>query len=283
MNKIDINSIKIGKIIPASLSGLLLSLILGYIYAAFTIYMPIVYFNLIAVVVTGIIISYTVRFLAYVFKIRALINKLIISIILSFFTYYFQWVAYALLLLTGSFPDFVSYLSHLDLFTQDIFYQLISDLYVQGNWTMFGIPFKDFALGLVWLFEAGLLFIVPLKFLFQTTTPPFSERYNQWYPKYKLSKKFKSKLSKSQLLKKLDEDALQALDEMGYGSDMNHLRIYLYYLEIESGQYISIESVQSINEGKTKQQMLADRHKIDKNTARQILKKYKHKKDFFNF
>ena len=283
MKKININSIKISKILLASLAGIVFSLILGYIYAAFTIYMPIVYFNLIALVITGVIISYAVRFLSYVFKIRALINKLIISLILSFFTYYFQWVAYALLLLTGSFPDFVSYLSHLDLFMHPVFYQLISDLYSQGNWTMFGITFKDFALGLVWLFEAGLLFFVPIKLLYQTTTPPFSERYNQWYPKYKLSKKFKSKLSKSQLLKKLDEDALQDLDEMGYGSDMNHLRIYLYYLEIESGQYISIESVQSINEGKTKQQMLAELHKIDKNTARNILKKYKHKKDYLNF
>ena len=283
MNKIDINSIKISKILIASLAGIVFSLILGYIYAAFSIYMPIVYFNLIAVVIVGVIISYLVRFLAYVFKIRSLINKLIISFILALFTYYFQWVAYALLLLTGSFPDFITYLSHLDFFTQKIFYQLISGLYVQGNWTMFGITFKDFALALVWIFEAGIMFFVPLWLVYHSSTPPFSERFNQWYPKYKLSKRFKSKLSKSQLLKKLDDNALQLLDEMGYGSDLNHLRIYIYYLEIESRQYISIESVQSINEGKTKQQMLADRHKIDKNTARQILKKYKHKKDFFNF
>ena len=283
MNKIDTNSIKIGKIIPASLAGIVFALILGYIYAAFSTYMPIIYFNVIAGVIVGVIISYLVRFLAYVFIIRSLANKLIISFILALFTYYSQWVAYALFLLMGSFPDFTTYLSNLDLGTQPVFYQLIADLNTHGNWNIFGITFKDFALSLVWLFEAGILLLVPLWLVFHTETPPFSERYNQWYPKYKLSKKFKSKLAKSQLVKKLDEDALQLLDEMGYGSDMNHLRIYIYYLENESGQYISIESVQSGTKGKVKQKMLADRHKIDKNTARNILKKYKHKKDFFNF
>ncbi len=271
------------RIISAASTGIMFVFLLGYIYTLFSIYMPFVYFKFIITAGLGFAIGYLTRFLAFAFKITGVQNKILLGVLLSFFTYYFHWIAYILFLMWEKYPDLKTFFSNAGMITRPMFFQIIYNFYSHGAWTLFGIPFKGLALGIVWLIEAFLVFALPVKIILEDKPKPFSFNTNLWYPVYSLSEKFKLNLSKPQLLKQLKENPLTAIEKLGKGSHFDNLNIYLYYLEEEQQQYISFINNRYDKKGNLKTQFIIENFKIDKQTAQKILQKYPYKKNKLRF
>ena len=169
--------------------SLITILFFSYFYSLIINYLPIIYFNIILVIVYGFIISYVSRLFNIIFKIRNRMKSIIITIILSIFAVYFQWVSYLYIISSENFSLFMVFedlgFFFKILFRPDLVLNNILDINKVGLWSIgtSGIHLNGLFLWLIWLAEAAIIIYVSVKKYTTFNLIPFSEKNNKWFKK----------------------------------------------------------------------------------------------------
>lgn len=265
---------------------LVLTLILGYVYALLVYYIPFIYVNLIITIGLGIGLAMSNRIVWRFIKNRSSKGRLILAVVSVLFVTYFQWTAFLDSLVFGRFPMPLEYLELATwIFRPAEFFGLIGQVYENGTWGIgfMGGTISGFVLGVVWFVEIGLTALPTVSAMLDYQSPPFSENLQKWYPKFTLNRDFESMASKNMVEEKLDTGVLEMLKDLGEGPAMKHSKMHVYYLEGEANQYLSIDRifVEGGDDPKTNVTPLLQNYRIDPTTAKAILAEFRHKKDTF--
>ncbi len=260
----------------------LLALILGYIYSVVIILIPIVYLNFILTIGLSLTLGLIVRFLVRITKNRNLKSKLLLALTFGLLTNYFQWAVYILYAYDGETPNFFYFLSNLYwIIIPENFIDIIIDINKFGLWSIFGIVFTGFGLTIIWLIEAFIIIAGPLVAIYKTKTYPFSELLNKWYPKYTLSKDFKSVSTVNKMIDDLQTEPLKSIQELKYGTGLRHTKIHVFYLNDEENQYLTFENIyiEGRGKGRKNSDIIINNFMIDKITAKSLLDNFDNKKE----
>lgn len=255
-----------------------LSLVYGIIIAV----SPLVYINFFITVAFGLGLGYAVKIFSKLFKIVSSSIRVKIAILVGVFGIYFSWVSYILYHISLD-PYSGTYFSNSYLFFNPVSVaQIMADIAQQGLWAFFGIVFTGFPLVLIWLIEAGIIFIIPFLMVKKHVISPFSSTHNKWYIKYVLSKDFESLFSESIIIENLSVGVISYIDSLKTGRATNYSRISIFFLEEEIKQYLWIENVRKVEQGK-KQEVteIVTNYIINREEAKELIKKYYAKKEFF--
>jgi len=261
---------------------LIITLILGYIYGILSYYIPIVYANIVLAIGLGFALGFAIRLVYRLAKCRSKKSRLTLMILGLLFVTYFQWTAFLDSLLLGRFPTPIEMAGWI--FDPSNLSGLIGQIYEHGTWG-FGdsdsAPINGPILLAIWLGEIFLTAMPSLKSVGALEVYPYSESLGQWYPKYTLEDDFESIASKNSIEEKLDADVLETLRALPHGNGIKHSKIFLYYLEGEANQYLSINRiyVEDGGAGDTNVTPLIQNYRIDTTIAKTILAEFRNRKD----
>jgi len=267
--------------------SILLSCILAYVYALAVNFIPIIYFNILITIFLGISISYLVRFIFRITKIRFQMSRIIIVIITVIAVTYFQWTFFLDLLTLDGYPSPKEYILLLDwIFDPGTFFGIIQEVNEYGTW---GIgsnsnSVNGWMLTLIWIAEIGLTAFPSFKLLKENKIFPFSETYNKWYPKYTLNEDFKAIHSSNGILSKLNEDVVEALKELGIGQARKYSKVHIYYIPQEQYQYLSIETffIKNGESSGEEKVIILDNYRISTSVTNEIKANFKMTKEKIN-
>lgn len=264
MNQIKLDYYKESGIVnPLNLSLFLLCsfasiLVLGYIYALTTTYLPFIYFNFLITVGYGFAVSFISRIFTLVFKIRNRKKTIIINLILAVFAIYAQWVSYIFIL---SFEDFNFNLIFENIglfffmfFRPDIVITSIIDINGFGLWSIgtSGINVRGIILCLVWLAEASIIIFIAHNNFRQFNLIPFSEKDNNWYKKEFIDFDFEHIAFKKSFVEDFSSNPFESISKLKKGDGIRHSKISLYKSETESKSIITIDNIIITQRGKGK-------------------------------
>ncbi len=260
---------------------LIFGFLLGYVYSIVQFIMPFVYFNFIFTICMGLAINIINKLLNHFTNNRNKKSRIILVLFSAFIVYFFQWAVYIYMASTGEIPSISEFLSNLYWIAdpRNFFYAIV-EINKVGMWGMFGGTFKGFALAIVWIFEASIIFSIPIMMIMKKKIYPFSELLGKWYPKYTFQKDFEYTSATQKLLENLEIDPIEALEKLGKGDGFRHIKIHIYYIPEEEMQYLTFEKVfiDARNRGQTKTEIIINNFAIDKKCADLILEKFPHKK-----
>lgn len=264
---------------------LIFGIILGYIYEAAIRIMPVVYLNLVTITGLGLALGYLIKILSRITGNRSKKSQIIMSVIAALISNYAQWTAFVLFVVNGFFPSIDQFLMGLTwIFHPKDFFAIVGLINEYGIWAVFGIVFKDFALTIVWLIEAFLIFAIPIQMIFYRKVYPYSELYRKWYSKFVLSNDFEYLAGTNRFLAMLENDSTEAIKNLNKGDGFRHSNIFVYYLPEEQHQYLTIENtyVENRGRGKTIKEIVISNFRIPKAEADLILKEFENKKEKVN-
>lgn len=257
-------------------TGAILAIFLGFIYNFLIVTIPIVYVNVIISAGFGMILGYGIKFISRFTRIRNDRQNIILAAVVGFIGFYFQWIAYFVFLNYGE-HSFQAYQENFDLFYNPaVFVEMLYGLSKVGSWEMFGIPFRDFPLWVIWGLEALLIIGIPILIAYKHPIVPFSENLNRWYPKYVLKNQFESISSQNKFKERLLHNCAETITNLSHGEAFRFSEVSLYYLKDEQGQYISIDNVFIEDRGKGKSVRTPVVHlmRIDTNSADELMEKF---------
>lgn len=259
---------------------LILALFLGYLYSSITIFMPIVYVNLLLTLGFGLTLGIVNRFLVRLTHNRNKKSQLIQALISGVLANYFQWTAYILYAFNKEVPSLPEFFANLHwVVIPQHFIQAITEINRVGVWSMFGVVFNGFVLTAIWVIEAFIIIALPVTAVYKTKIYPYSELLGQWYPKYTLFKDFEYLSTTNKLQKDLQVDAISAIQGLGKGIGHRHSKIHLFYHKDEVNQYLTFETRLIEGKGKVNSSVLINNFTIDRKTAELILDSFEHQKE----
>ena len=263
------------------IAGLIVTLILGYIYSIITVFIPFIYFTVIATIGFGMILGIFCRAMILVSHNRNRRNLLTYAVIIGILANYFQWTAYLVYAYNGEIPSFSEYLAGLTwVAVPENFIGAIKDINAVGLWSVFGITFNGLALTFIWLLEAFIIIAGPVLAVYKAESHPYAESESRWYPKYTLNKDFESLSASETLINSLHTDPAQTVRRLGTGSAYRFTKIHVFYLESEKEQYLSFERVffEERGKGKKNSEVIIKNLAIDNEAATNILNAFQHEK-----
>lgn len=264
----------------AWLLGTIVFSILGFIYSFLIFVVPIIYLNFLISALYGASIGYSVKYFRLVGKIRNNRSRYVLLFFIFISAMYFQWAAYFSFVLESE--DYVTaYMHNLFLiFNANEITSIIDLLYSYGSWEMFGAVVKGNTLLIVWILEAVVIFSTGALLLFKDKKIPFSEITDTWYPRYVLNYQFEHISAINRLVKDLEDNTLQTVSSLTYGQSYRYSNIYIFFIETENNQFLSIENVSIADRGKGKKntKQILELLRLDNETARALMKAYGHKK-----
>jgi len=244
-------------LIIAIISGLAISIGLGYLYNLFSTFIPFIYFNVLMTIGLGMAIGLAARFISRVCKLNHKKSRLILVVVMALSTFLFQWIAYLSCHVNGSMIGFGKYLAHLpQFFVSGEYLNVLSELYNYGSWSIGSFVFNKFLLIAVWLVELCIITVLPIMSVLKMTEFPFSESKNQWYPKFTLTDQFESMSSKRYFLEEHHKDILRGIHNLKMGAGWRHGIVHIFYQEGENKQYLSFEKVFVEGQGKGREHQL---------------------------
>jgi len=239
----------------AFIALIIVSLILGYLYAIVTQISPIIYLNALAAIGAGIAINFCLNKLFDLFKIRSRMFRIIFAALIALFTWYFQWTITLLYLLYDGIPSITDYFTNLGwAFTDSDLKAVLPYLYEEGYYEIKGSMVSGIMLGITWLIELLIFIGFPLFSALTYEATPYSDSYEKWYEKHVIRKSFRT-LTKSQLtLQEFANDPVDKVKNLSPGTAMSYSIISLYYLAEESIQYLHVSNL--THEGKNNDEKL---------------------------
>ena len=238
--------------------SLITILFFSYFYSLIINYLPIIYFNIILVIVYGFIISYVSRLFNIIFKIRNRMKSIIITIILSIFAVYFQWVSYLYIISSENFSLFMVFedlgFFFKILFRPDLVLNNILDINKVGLWSIgtSGIHLNGLFLWLIWLAEAAIIIYVSVKKYTTFNLIPFSEKNNKWFKKEVIDFDFEHISFKKDFVESFASNPFETISELKRGNGLRHSKITMYTSETESKNLITIDNIIVTQRGKGK-------------------------------
>lgn len=269
-----------------SLAILICSIIgvfLGWIYSV-TVYIPIIYFNILITVGFGLGLVYSIQIVSKVFKIRDKKSRILIVVISVLIAYYSHWISFIVQVYTSEFPSFINYINYW-IHPRGIF-ENISEINKLGTWG-FGFSntlfIRGIVLSIIWLVEAIIIFFIAIGRIFQFPENPFSEKLNKWYPKIALKKEFENIYSSKRFISQIEEKGIDHVLNLEDGLAFKYSKISIFYLEGEDKQYLSIDSVSidTKNESKATINVMVKPFEVSTQNAKKLIKKFDTEKEFF--
>lgn len=271
-----------------SIAGLLLACVLSCIVALFAAYLynvliaviPFVYINFFFTVGFGAVLGYTVKFACRFSRIRNSMVMLYVAGGTAVVANYFQWVA-CFSYLSGDTLSFDNYLSWLDLILYPVtFLDFLKQVNQYGFWQIGGITFTDVALTIIWIIEFFTIAAACLFIVYKHPIVPYSETLEKLYPKYRINYQFSSIGAKNLFIENLQAAPVAAIAALGYGTATRYSEVYIYFLEREEVQYVSVSNISVPGKGREKTTPVIELLKITTVQAREIMDKFGSKKLF---
>jgi len=253
--------------------------ILAMVYNVIIIYMPFVHVNYFFTIAYAI----SIAFMAYVGSYFGLVGtnaaRMKLTASLCFLGYLLQMTAFISFLILDKEGLFnVSAMFFVLLHPFDHFFPILADVLQKGWFSLFGAQISGFPLLMSWLIEAGIIFIIPLRFIYTAHFPPFSDYSRMWYPRYFFNDRFNHLPEKTELIEKLKNENPDVLTDLGKGSLNNHSLVTIYYAGGTSA-YINFENKRvSRGTGKTESRIMVDKMLINGDYAAKLLSGHPNKK-----
>ncbi len=260
--------------------GIAAALLLGSVYTLLTIFIPIVYANILIVVGFGISLGFVCQALVRFSHNRSKKSQLIHAVVIGVFANYFQWTTYILYVYNGSIPSISFYFTNLHWLVLPDFFSAVAEINREGLWSMFGITFNGFGLTLIWLFEFLIIMVGPILAITNAQTRPYSESFQQWYRQYTLREDFEGFVSPTQLKADMADDPVAAIGRLGKGAGWRHSKIHIFYLPHENKQYLTLEKVlvEGQGRGKKSSTVIIDNLQMSTVAADAILGQFEHER-----
>ncbi len=240
------------------LCSLITILFFSYFYSFLINYLPIIYFNIVLVVIYGFIISFTCRIFHVVFKIRNRKKSIIITTLLSIFGVYFQWVSYLFIISSENFSLFMVF-DNLEfffeiLFRPDLVLKNIIDISKIGLWSIgtSRINLNGIFLWLIWLVEATIIVYVSIKKFTTFNQIPFSEKDNKWFKKELIDFDFEHISFKKDFVENFASNPIESIESLKRGDGIRHSKVAMYTSETESKNIVTIDNIIITQRGKGK-------------------------------
>ncbi|MEL6811252.1 MAG: hypothetical protein AAFP76_07955 [Bacteroidota bacterium] len=263
--------------------GILLVLLLAFLYGIITAVNPVIYFGVIATIGFGMLFGIFYRIASKIAKVRDRKFVLISGIVIALLGVYFSWGAYISFQLVGIEGLFIDYITTFGFLTEiDSTTYIISQLYGSGAWEIRGIMVKGWILGLIWLLELGIIIYMVFKMLYTYRVGPFDERHNKWYRKFTLHDEYQSLANERHFREIEGVSVLEKMKHFTKGRATRYGRVSIYYLEEASQGYFLYENVGRDGNGKKEETtVMIDLLTIPKNDAKSIIDTYHGKEDFY--
>lgn len=277
----DINP---SKLIIALIFGAVASILLAYLYNLFSTSIPIIYFNVLITIGFGLSIGLAARLINRLTKMTDRKSKMILVVGMAISAFVFQWVAFLGTLSLSYTPSFGDYISDIPIrLFEGENWNILSEIYTYGSWSIGGIIFNKFLLLAVWVVEMAIILILPVKSVVKAVIYPFSESANKWYPKYTLSDQFESMSSKRYFLDEHKNDLLKAIQNLKTGEGWRHGKVHIYCLDEDKDAYMSFEKVfiEGRGKGKKTTSLLLENLWLPRQVAKSVLNNFHHEKDRF--
>jgi len=261
---------------------LMLSLFLGWVYSL-TVLIPIIYFNWFITIGFGFVMAISLQVLAKLLKIRERKIRLYLIIFSLVIAYYSHWIAYLLILGLQKIPTVFEFLNYW--IYPKYFFSNISELNRTGAWSIgvSGLFVKGLVLTLIWIVEALILFFIGITYTNKFPQNPFSEMLNKWYPKFTLEYDFAAIYSKNKIISDFKDNGIDLIFNMDRGLANKYTSISIFYLEGESKQYLSIDTISIGTKNGSSKNTTSVLKPIEINTieAKKLMSKFGTKKEFF--
>jgi hypothetical protein len=274
---------------------LLATLIFGYAYSFIIYIVPFVHLNFLISLWFGFMIYYINRIIFRIAKVRNKIIRVVIVCISILFANFFQWVGFLGAVLMNGYPNIGEYLASVGNFLLRPFnmFALVGEINKVGVWSVGGIgtsgangfPVNGFILTVVWILELIIISLPSAWLLFKFVPQPFSERLDKWYDKYILRDNFRAVSSASSFLENVSNlGVVGALKTLGIGEVTRYSKIYMYYLDGEAKQYLSVDKmyVEKKGTGKTVTSPVVSNLAISSADANDIRSEFVAKKEKFD-
>ncbi|MFI0428327.1 hypothetical protein [Mariniflexile sp. HMF6888] len=268
------------------LCGLISILFFSYFYSLIITYLPIIYFNFLIVIGFGFTIAFLSRIFNVVFKIRNRRKSIIITIILSLFAIYFQWVSYIFIIsfddydFFKTFKEFEYFLSIL--FRPDIVIENIIEISKVGLWSIgsSNLYIRGFMLWAIWLVEACIIIFVSYNIFKNFNDIPFSEKDNKWFKKEIIDFDFEHIAFKKKFVEEFLLNPFESVNQLKRGDGLRHSKISIFKSETESKNLITIDNVIVTQRGKGKKDYtkVLEYCYVDNSDLSQIKGKFRTKK-----
>jgi hypothetical protein len=239
-------------------TSLITLLILAYIYSLIITFLPFIYLNFLIVIGFGLTISVVSRIFSLVFKIRNQKKTIIVTIILAFFSVYFQWVCYIFIVsyenfdFTYIFKDtwfFIEILIRPDLIISDIIEISKIGLWSIGSSDLF---IRGFILWIIWFIEAVAIIFLAWNNFKNFNILPFSERDNNWYKKEIIDFDFEYIAFKRNFIDEFQSKGFDSIRDLKRGDGIRHSKVTLFTSETETKNIITIDNIMFTQRGKGK-------------------------------
>ncbi|MEQ6124225.1 hypothetical protein AAON49_08505 [Pseudotenacibaculum sp. MALMAid0570] len=228
----------------AFISSLLIISFFSFIYNILLTLSPIVYLNVLLVVGLGYCIAYTVRYLCLAFKIRNQRICFLATGIISLIIIYIQWVLFIYIYLANEINPLQDISIILELFiSPDIIFNDIIQINSIGTWEIRSTIINGPILWCVWITEAVILILVPLRIYNLFEVIPFSEIDNKWYKKVKIDQEFEYITLRNHFLESLYSNPSKALMNLSKPDPYRYSNVYIYYDKNRISFLIEIENV----------------------------------------
>lgn len=252
----------------------------AYAYTVITVLVPIPYVLVFITVIFARVLGMYYRLGHRVSHLTGKKNRLLHTAIAGVLANYFQWTAFLTYVSLRRLPSLGEYLEHLVWVADpEVFFKALMELNEHGSWSLFGAQFTGTMLSIIWIFEALIILLFPLVSVARVQPYPYSELFKKWYPKYVLFKDFEPIIGEGLILEELKKGPLECLNNLDKGSANRHSKIYIYYLENESKQYLSITRLSKDSNGGEKASKVLNNFTIDTETAQAILQDFNNKKE----
>jgi hypothetical protein len=131
----------------------------------------------------------------------------------------------------------------------------------------------------VYLFVLIIVIYSIVKSLVRKIVPPPLSPKNQWYKPYKLYPKFEKLAITDTFFSKLEKSPVTALRRLDKKRYRNYAEVYVYFLEKEKKQYVSIVNIISNTEGK-KRTSIVKYMEVSKEQALCLMNEYHYQESF---
>jgi len=256
---------------------LVLTFLLAYFYNLLINIIPFIYFNVVFTLGFGVMIGFLARFFSYAGKVR---NKPLIVGLAAFVAivgWYMQWVALMGWLAFDSHGFAVYIESFIEFGSPTVMFQNMALVAQEGFWSLGfgsnGATVNGFVLQGVWVLEFIIMVAAAIFIAAKMQIEPFSERFDKWYKRHTVPYDFKYVANVNAFERQLQESPIDTLQNMPLGDARRHAKIYIYFLEEEEDQYLSLANVYVTNTEKNKKDIDTPIHlfRINKHTAASII------------
>lgn len=265
-------------------TAIILAVITGYLYSALTIYIPLIYVNVLILIGAGLVLGNGTLILCKLSRVRNATVRYTLVLVMGIIAWYVQWSVFSFNYMTDSLPSLTQLWDCLTGFMTDAYlWEAIGYYYSKGGFTVGGFHIFELVLIPIWVVEFIIFVAAPFYFATKYVPQPYSEEYEQWYEKFTLLRRFRVITDSPFTIEKLHNDSFTYLNELKSTSRTAHTQVSVYYMPREKQQYLLLEHITYGSKNNKKTTPIIRNIAISNQQAGAIMEHFDHKKNSFTF